>query len=238
MLANGGEDAPEGIWNAIQSQLEEAPPEMRLSVVAPAPTATADSIAPPPLRLPSEAAQPIPTPAADDLDELAARRARAGGRRADDTPSRRRWGLVAGVAAAVALVVTLGVSSLPGTGDGGSSVERIDLADAARPVLADPDARHASLTGEGGTAANVAVADDGTGFFVGSGLPALTDAETYQLWAVHADGRIVSVGLLGPAPEIVPFHVDGPVTQLVVTREVAGGVTSSENPAIVAGELD
>lgn len=224
MLAHSGDDAPDGIWNRIQARLEEAPPELRLAVAPPSAAAFGAST-------PVETERPV-----EDIDELAARRSRPGGRRADDHDGRRRWAFVGGVAAAVALVVALAVAALPGGDDG--SARSVDLAGAARPVLADPEARRANLIGDDGTVANAAVTDEGTGFFVGSALPELTDVETYQLWAVHADGRVISVGVLGPAPEIVPFHLDGDVTQLVVTREVAGGVVSSTNPAVVAGTLD
>ena len=82
------------------------------------------------------------------------------------------------------------------------------LDDVARRVLNDPDASRVELISPDGTmVASAAIDADGDGYLLASGLPALSEAETYQLWAV-GDGAVVSVGVLGHTPEVVAFHVD------------------------------
>ena len=70
---------------------------------------------------------------------------------------------------------------------------------------------------------------EGHGFLVADRLPALADDRTWQLWGV-VDGEAISLGILGHSPEIETFTVRGPVTQVVVTNEVAGGVITNGNP--------
>jgi len=81
-----------------------------------------------------------------------------------------------------------------------------------------------------GTPGGEAIIDqDGHGFLIATGLPTLPDDRTYQLWGV-IDGNAISLGILGHNPEVELFTVNGPVAQLVVTNEVAGGVVSNGNP--------
>jgi hypothetical protein len=51
--------------------------------------------------------------------------------------------------------------------------------------------------------------------------------------------RTISLGLLGPHPDIVPFSVAGsaPVTEFAVTDEVAGGVVTSRNQPVAVGTV-
>ena len=47
----------------------------------------------------------------------------------------------------------------------------------------------------------------------------------------------ISIGVLGPEPKIVPFKMDGNVSALAITEEVAGGVVSSRQDPVVLGRL-
>jgi len=83
------------------------------------------------------------------------------------------------------------------------------------------------------TSALVAFRPDGTGYVVRHTLPALSPDRTYQLWAV-VDGTVISAGVLGPDPGIVPFRIDPEgLAAFAITEEQAGGVVTSENDAVV-----
>jgi anti-sigma factor RsiW len=102
-------------------------------------------------------------------------------------------------------------------------------------ALDSPDARIASLTADGTDASmQIVLLPDGTGYIYTSTLSALPDDATYQLWAV-VDDRVISAGVLGNDPQVVPFHIDPVGLQgLVITEEVAGGVAQSESDPVVA----
>lgn len=153
-----------------------------------------------------------------------------------------RW-LPAGAAAAAVLVVVGLVAGLLIAGDDGTPVDRSPevaapaLEDVARRVMNDPGARKAVLAApEGELTAPAAIDADGSGFLMGSTLPALDGGRTYQLWGV-SDRVIVSLGVLGSSPGVVAFHVDEGIHTLVITEEEAGGVPSSSNPPFLAGEI-
>jgi hypothetical protein len=151
-----------------------------------------------------------------------------------------RW--LPGAAVAAALVVVALVTGLVVTGDdqGGSPSEQIAapaLEDVARRVMNDPSATRVMLTStEGDLEAPAAIDVDGSGYLMGNTLPALDEAQTYQLWGITGD-VVVSLGVLGASPGVVAFHVDRGVEALAITREVAPGVVSSANPAFLVGEL-
>jgi hypothetical protein len=116
-----------------------------------------------------------------------------------------------------------------------SSLQVEPLQQAATAALSEPDARIANLTGEGTShAMRIVVRNDGTGYVLQSSLPELSAGSTYQLWAV-VDDTVISAGVLGRNPGIVPFHIDPEgLRGLVITREVAGGVAQSQQDPVVA----
>lgn len=116
-----------------------------------------------------------------------------------------------------------------------ATLEADPLEQAVTAALADPAARVANLTAEGSTQAMLIVMlPDGTGYVYQSDLDALPADATYQLWAV-VDDKVISAGVLGNRPALVPFHIDPNGLQgLVITREVAGGVPQSEADPVVA----
>ena len=157
------------------------------------------------------------------------------------TRARRRrpaveW--VAGIAAALLLVL------------GGVAINqqrRIDRLDdragieqAFASAVSDPRARQVSLVSPSGDATHrvrAVVLPDGTGYLVAKdGLPALDDTRTYQLWGIN-DAKVVSLGVLGNRPSIVPFHASSDVRTLAITEEERGGVVASKNQPIVAGQV-
>jgi hypothetical protein len=207
LVANSGGDAPEHLWRSIVAQIDVPEHEE-----------------PPPVA------------------HLLARRSAAA--RAPRTAT-RRWTVrpwVSGVAAAAILIVAvLGVqvgrlshrvNELQATSAQGA------LEQAATNALADSQARHIVLdtaNSTGPPVAEIAVLPSGSAFLVNRGLPQLTTAQTYQLWAQIGD-QLVSLGLLGNAPHDVAFHVDPSVavTSFAVTAEHAGGVVRTAHVPVAA----
>jgi anti-sigma factor RsiW len=116
-----------------------------------------------------------------------------------------------------------------------ATLDKDPLQQAVTAALADPAAQVANLTAEGSTQSmQVVLLPDGTGYVYQSNLEALPNDATYQLWAV-VDDKVISAGVLGGQPALVPFHLDPQGLQgLVITQEVAGGVAQSEANPVVA----
>lgn len=156
--------------------------------------------------------------------------------------ARRRPQWLPGAAVAAALVVVALVAGVVITDDddGGDRTEQIaspSLEDVARQVMNDPEATRVVLSAPGGgLEAPAAISADGSGYLMGGTLPALDEAQTYQLWGIKGD-VVVSLGVLGPSPGVIAFRADPSLDSLAITQEVAPGVPSSANPAIVVGEL-
>jgi anti-sigma-K factor RskA len=186
MLAWSGMVAPEGLWDRIAKQIDDAE--------APAVSAELASVM--------------------SIDRQRARR--GWGRSAS------AWLVATAAAAAVAFVAVTALDR--------NRTETSPLAAAVSAAQSDRTSRVAHLAAADGTVAAEAVIDtEGHGYLIGSNLPALSDDHTYQLWGVIGD-KVISLGVLGPDPEIGVFNVDGAVTTLVVTNEAAGGVVSNGNP--------
>lgn len=108
---------------------------------------------------------------------------------------------------------------------------------AANAALLDPAAVRADLASpDGGLAVSAVLLPDGSGYLMAQDLPALPADRTYQLWGKTPAG-LVSLGVLGGHPEVVPFHSSGAVAALAVTEEQAGGVIQSKNPPTVIGTV-
>jgi hypothetical protein len=249
LLGNTGAPAPDGVWARIASSLEEPPPALRLSLS--------------PLASPSTAPVPVGSDEATDLgattvgDRGPAHAGEAGGHSSpanDDVPSaadvapvvamssRRRWinrSLVAAVAAAVAVIALLGVEVA-------RQDHRIDemrdeiaasagLQGAMVQAMGDSTSQKMSLTSPTGAPMSAAavMTEDGTGYFLATSMPALSDQQTYQLWGIMADGQVISLGVLGNDPQMAAFQASGGLTGLAVTEEIKGGVPQSGNPAVL-----
>lgn len=115
--------------------------------------------------------------------------------------------------------------------------DRTPMAQAFQAALDDRDSLTAELANEAGARARAVVDADGHGYLELSGLPALADDKTYQLWGV-IDGEAISLGIFGPNPELETFSATGNLTTLVITTEEAGGVISDGNmDGALVGEL-
>jgi len=237
LLANSGGAAPAGLWDGIAGQLGGTSDQSWDRLAA---------------RL---------DPPGDERDVSAAVRAAAPAAVEGTGPDRgvpapvvsldtarrrsRRAGLAAGLVAAAAMVVAvvLGVQVHHLHGQVSAMQSAPQLSAAERAALASPTTRRIPLAGTtagpGDTPASIVLTAAGTGFVMddaGDGLAPLPADRTYQLWGV-VGSRVISLGLLGPHPGIVPFSVAGsaPVTEFAITDEVAGGVVVSHNhPVAVA----
>lgn len=139
-------------------------------------------------------------------------------------------GLLVGAAAAAAIAVAVV--------DDGRGTEQVAIEEAYDDALAEPGRRRAELSSDtDGVVAEAVVTESGNGFLAASSLPELPQSETYQLWGVYADNDVISLGVLGHRPQLEPFTADDDVAQLVITKEQAGGVISSTNPALWVGEV-
>jgi anti-sigma-K factor RskA len=146
-------------------------------------------------------------------------------------PTRWRWWLGALAAAAVVAVLALSIA-LVRKDDGGTSV-----ADAYNSAIADPANRVVPLLTDGTTRATAVVQPGGVAFLDARQLPALGNDRTYQLWGVLASGTPVSLGVLGPSPQLTMFGVNGDVTALAITDETAGGVVAPAKAPTIVGAL-
>lgn len=208
-----------GMWDRISSQLDGAGTVGESADLSIAPVADEPPSTPSTPNSPSDA----------PVDELAARRARRNGW----TPMTT----LVSVAAAVVVVLVIAGAALAFRDDGSTGPQ--DVATAAQEAMEDPGTRVAELapTPDGeGMSAKVVVSSDGTTYFVGDGLPALSEDEAYQLWSV-SDGEAVSVGVLGSHPETTMLSMGAEPGLLAVTVEPARGSVVATTDPVVAGEL-
>ena len=146
-------------------------------------------------------------------------------RRARSRRGQLAWPAVLAVAASVGVLAFAG-----GNVVARHRAPQASLAAAADSARRAPGTRLAHLTGAGGTeVAEVVVDQSGHGYLVADALPPLARDHTYQLWGVVGD-KVISMGVLGDAPTVASFSVAAPVSQVVLTVEVAGGVVSNGNP--------
>ena len=151
------------------------------------------------------------------------------------SPPVRRWSRLPLAAAAVVVAVALAAAGFLLAGDDDSGTDRSELAGAALAAFESPRSRIADLVdAEGVALARVAVLPDGTGYVLAGALPDL-DGAIYQLWGTDGN-TVVSLGSMGEAPQIVPFHADPTQTTLMITEEEAP-VEQSSNPPVVVGDL-
>lgn len=140
------------------------------------------------------------------------------------------WKWVAGVAAAVALLLGAFVVF-----DNLQDSQFVDdeIVAAANRVAEEPDAFVGDFLVEDLAVAQVVLSADGQGFVIPTeNLPALEQARTYQLWVVNDTEDVISAGVLGYSPAPATFTWTGEVTGFALTREVAGGVVSSAGDVV------
>lgn len=110
---------------------------------------------------------------------------------------------------------------------GSSSPDLRDQASRATAASGSTTMELTSPSGEGGVAASIVLAGDGTGYVIADSLPALPVDRTYQLWVIVGD-QVVSAGLLGNDPGVAEFRAEGDIAGLAISNEAAGGVVASE----------
>ncbi len=161
------------------------------------------------------------------------------GQPAEHRTGRRRPAVEWVVGIAAALVLVLGGVAINQQRQINRLDDRAGIEQALASAISDPDARQVDLRSPSGGRESVkaVVLPDGTGYLVAKdGLPALDDTRTYQLWGIN-DAKVVSLGVLGNRPQIVPFHASGDVRMLAITEEERGGVVASKNQPVVAGQV-
>lgn len=210
MLAGDAHAAPDQVWDQIVNELNAEAPPLRLAPVGP--------ISQKPERRQSMASRPAV------------------------------W--MAGVAAALVLLLGAGVAVQSSRLSGAeaelaareqqvaslaATLQAEPLDQAVNAALSDPAAQVVNLTADASPDAMLVVLlPDGMGYVVQNSLDPLPVDATYQLWAV-VDGKVISAGVLGNQPEVVPFHLDPEGLEgLVITQEEAGGVPQSEADPVVA----
>lgn len=148
------------------------------------------------------------------------------------TPMRMVGSWAIGTAAAALIAVVAVRVSTDDTSTTKSAGIGAEVADA----ISNPRSVQAELTSDSGLKVRAVIDPDGHGYLLASSLPPLDSSRTYQLWG-QIDGRnsLISLGLLGASPKTEQFTVKGHLSLLAITDEVADGVVSSSNPAIVAG---
>lgn len=223
LLAFGGEEAPEQLWDRIAGALETASPPLDLSRL------------PLPPSRPSAQRSPVDTMGHPGP---VGRRNRVG-------VSRRVLAALAAAAVVVVGILSYEVDSLQGqvgrnqVAEARPSLGQVIAAALTAPgrqlVALRPTAAQAS-SGSGATAEAVLL-PNGHGYVVKADLPALPVTQTYQLWGLIGQ-QAISLGLLGPRPGPSSFQVSPGVSvkKLMVTVEPAGGVIQATSAPVVAGQ--
>jgi anti-sigma-K factor RskA len=80
------------------------------------------------------------------------------------------------------------------------------------------------------------VLPSGQGYLIDPSMPAIGSSKTFQLWAL-SNGKVVSLGVLGPRPDGVPIRVEPTMTLLMITAEPLGGTPVPTTPVLVQGHL-
>lgn len=144
--------------------------------------------------------------------------------------SRKAITYLISVAAAAALVFSGAVLSTLMRGDvvGDGAV----LA-AAEAAAAEEGARSADFEVDGLVVAQIVLTQEGEGFVIPTEeLAALDESRAYQLWVINTDDAVISAGVLGSSPGPSVFTWTGDIAGLALTREIAGGVVSSEGDVV------
>ncbi|MBA2626258.1 MAG: anti-sigma factor, partial [Acidimicrobiia bacterium] len=87
--------------------------------------------------------------------------------------------------------------------------------------------------GRGAPRLGAVVAAAGEGYLDAGPLPPLASRRTYQLWA-DVNGSTVSLGLLGPDPEVTRFTVPEGTGRIEVTEEPVPGRLTPSSPVVTA----
>lgn len=209
-LAQVGSPAPQGLWQRIAANLEEAPPSYELGRV-------------------------IPLETGSSLPSGSGRRTSRRSRRM--LPARPVAALAATAAVVISLLGVQLQMQDDRIDRLSPAIERRGLDEAVSAALFDRASRKVDLVSDNGELfAKAVVQRDGRGYLVRHNLPDLADDMTYQLWGL-VDDHTVSLGVLGTSPPVIPFTADADISVLAVTAEPAGGVATTTNAPVIRGFL-
>jgi anti-sigma factor RsiW len=212
LLAHSGAAAPEGLWDRIAQSLEGEAPDMGVAPALP--------FLPP--VAPVDAGRTWPDA---------------------DLPRHRTWrtrtvGAVMAAAAVVIVVLGVQMERQDERLDQMAALLSVDALErayqAAEATAGSEQIELQSFDGQIDTQAVVTV--DGVGYLWASDLPRLEEGRTYQLWGDVGD-RLLSLGPLGPEPQVVPFEVSDQLVGVAITEEAEPGVIVSEQPVLAHGLL-
>jgi anti-sigma factor RsiW len=213
LLANSGGEAPDHLWDGIASHLEGSEPPSWARLAS---------------RLGDDVPDGAGEPGTGRVVPIAAARTRR---------LAAAGGLVAAAALIVAVVLGVQVNHL------NQQNATPAMTRAEQAALAQPSTKRIELTAPASSTSaskpvTVVLTRSGTGFVVADTLVALPAGRTYQLWA-QSNGQFVSLGLLGPTPDVVPFSVagQGGLHAFAITDEPAGGVIQPSGTPVVEGAV-
>jgi len=208
LLGYVGQEAPDGLWERIAANLEDAPPAVRLDRVPGTGTGTVV-----PLRAGGRRhrARVIAASAAVAAVVIAFLGVQVS--RLDNRTSNLSQAVESQAVGAPTMKTVAVALHQPG----------------ARQVSLRP------LTG-GAPVIDAVIKADGGAYLYASNLQPLRSKQTYQLWGVVGDNRI-SYGVLGKAPGIRSFLASDGVTALAITEEPAGGVVTSAQAPVALGSV-
>ena len=164
-----------------------------------------------------------------------------GSRRAERT-SARRPGVLAGLAAAAAVVVIalMGAVLVNQRSDLDELRDQAEVAQgdgSLTALIGDPSTRVVEMEGDG-AGARAFVGQDGQSVLVASALPELGDDRTYQLWGLPEGGEeMVSLSILGEDPDHSEFRVESGITTLAITEEPGGGSPEPTSDPLAVGMI-
>jgi anti-sigma-K factor RskA len=152
---------------------------------------------------------------------------------------RNRMG-AAVLAAAAVVIVVLGVQLADQDrrlDEMAGLLERDALERAYQAAETSPGAEVIQLASfDGAVTTRAVVTDDGEGYLWAADLPALDEGRTYQLWGDMGD-RLISLGLMGRDPEVVPFAASEALVAVAITQEEEPGVVATDQPILAHGLL-
>lgn len=218
------EKPPAHVWDRIAEQVADTPRRTR-------PAAPAPEWAPGPDLGSAEVHQfppPVtPGPAGMDPDLPRHRAPRHGG------GARRPGRWLAGLAAAAALVVVVGVGAVALRGSESTQT----VSDLALAAADDPDSQVVELLGDDGEAqARVVLAEDGAGYVLLDDLPTLAAGRGYQLWKFDDPTSPVSIGVLGNgAAAAAAVALPADTTTFALTDELSTGAPAPTGPPVATG---
>ena len=161
--------------------------------------------------------------------------------RRTDPASKPKYSYLAIAASFVAIVVSLSLVLLNTNSSNDNTASKpMDMKKEMAAFTKQDSTQVMSLTNDkSDLKVELAMNKNGQVMLDGRNLGKLSPTETYQLWAIVGDSqngedaiKIVSASVLGNNPNISMTHVDGDIKGFAITKEVSGGVTSSDQTPV------